>query len=236
MRAVVKGAFIMSGTVRAGLLFGLAALFASVGGLFLPIPCVNFVLSIGSVIALGWGAGYTAAKTTNATSDQRLGRGVTAGAIGGTILLIGTVVSLLLLSGLLLNLPEFRSALDQVVAQNPEASGQVNPDDLGAVLGLGSAVVGFCLGAFNFLLMLLGGLFGGLSWKAPAVAGYGPMGGTPYAPQSGGYIPSQTNNPNYTQPSGGYIPSQTNDPPYNQPGNAEGGARIYDPNDPNRPQ
>lgn len=217
----------MSGTVRAGLLFGLAALVASVGALFLPIPCVNFILSLGSVIALGWGAGYTAAKTTNATSEQRIGRGVTAGAIGGTILLVGSVVSLLLLSGVLMSLPAFRDQLAQALAQNPDASGQLNPDDLGAVMGLGFGVFGFCLGLFNFLMMLLGGLFGGLSWKAPAAS---------YVPAGGSYIPGQSSSPTYTQPSGGYIPTQTNDPPYNQPGNTEGGARIYDPNDPNRPQ
>lgn len=227
----------MSGTVRAGLLFGLAALVASIAALFLPIPCVNFILSLGSVIALGWGAGYTAAKTTNASSDQRVGRGMTAGAIGGTILLIGSVVSLLLLSGVLLSVPAFREQLQQALAQNPDTSAQINPDDLGTFLGAGFTVVGFCLGAVNFLMMLLGGLFGGLSWKGAPAAAYGQPGGSYIPGQPGGsYIPGQPSNPTYTQPSGSYIPTQTNDPPYNQPGNTEGGARVYDPNDPNRPQ
>lgn len=208
----------MSGTVRAGLLFGLAAIVASIAALFLPIPCVNFILSIGSVIALGWGAGFTAAKTTGATSDQRLGRGLTAGAIGGVVVLIGSVIALIALSGVIMSIPGIQEQISEALQQNPDAA-NLNPDDVGTFLGAGLGVVGFCMGLVNFLLMLLGGLIGGLSWKAPAAAAYVPAGGSAYTPASGGYVPTQTSSSTYTPPT-----------------ESEGGARIYDPNDPNRPQ
>lgn len=206
----------MSGTVRAGLLFGLAAIVAFIASLFLPIPCVNFILALGSVVALGWGAGYTAAKTTNASTDQRLGRGTTAGAIGGAVVLVGSIAAFLLLSGVLMSLPGIQEQLAATLAEDPDTS-NLNPDDVTTLLGAGFGIVGFCMGLVNFLLMLLGGLFGGLSWKgAPAAATYVPAGGSTYdAPASGSYIPSQSS--------------------YTEPGSGEGGARVYDPNNPNDP-
>lgn len=250
----------MSGTVRAGLVFGLAALLAFFAALFLPIPCVNFIVAIGSVIALGWGAGQTAAKTTNAAQGQGTGRGATAGAIGGTVILIGSVILFLALSGVFMNLPGVRDQLATALQQNPDTT-NINPDDLGAVLGASFGVVGFGCGIMNFVLMLIGGLIGGAMWKGTGgTAAYVSAGGSTYgAPPSGSYIPSQTDqtygNQTYgDQPSGGQTygnqtygdqPSggqtygnQTygNPPSYGNQQNPEGGARVYDPNDPNRPQ
>jgi hypothetical protein len=192
----------MSGTVRAGLLFGLAAVFAFLGGLILPIPCLNIVLAFVSLIALGWGAGNTAAKTTGAGPGQGTGRGLTAGAIAGTIVLIGTVIVFLLVQYIPGVSEQINLALQQAAQQNPDA-GQV---DAGTMLGLGLGIAGFMCGIVNFILMLIGGAIGGMMWKGtPAAAGYAP---------AGGYIPNQ---------------------PYGNPGD-QGGARVYDPNDPNRPQ
>jgi|GEM_PF-5741869 len=206
----------MSGTVRAGLVFGLAAVFAFVGGFILPIPCVNVIIAFVSVIALGWGAGHTAAKTTGAGPGQGTGRGLTAGAIAGGIALVGTVILLMLLSFV----PGIRDAinqgLQQAAQQNPEL-GDANID-AGAVLGAGLAIVGFGCGAINFVLMLIAGAVGGMMWKGTS-SQYVPAGGSYNAPSSGSYIPGQTN-----------------DPTYGGTQNTEGGARIYDPNDPNRPQ
>jgi hypothetical protein len=190
----------MSGTVRAGLLFGLAGVFAFLAGLILPIPCLNMLVALGSLIALGWGAGYTAAKTTGAGPGQGTGRGTTAGAIAGTIVLIGSVLAFLVVQ----YIPGFREqvqlALQQAAQQNPEM-GQV---DAGAMLGVGLGIAGFMCGIINFILMLIGGAIGGLMWK-----------GTPATGLAGG----------------AYMPSQ----PYGSSGD-QSGARVYDPNDPNRPQ
>lgn len=218
----------MSGTVRAGLIFGLAAIVAFVAGLILPIPCVNVLLAFGSVIALGYGAGFTGAKTTGAGPGQGVGRGATAGAIGGLVTLIGSTIALLVLGNVLLNIPGVReqlsAGLQEGLRQNP---GAANPDiDPGALFGVGFGIAGFCLGGINFVLMVIGGLIGGALWKgAPAAASYGAPGSPSYgAPAGGSYIPNQTS-------------SSPGSQSYTTPGDtdAEGGARVYD-NDPNRPR
>lgn len=207
----------MSGTVRAGLIFGLAGVFAFLGGLMLPIPCVNFVIAFGSLIALGWGAGNTAAKTTGAAAGQGVGRGLTAGAIAGTIVLIGSVLVFLLVQYIPGVRDQVNLAMQQAAQQNPEA-GNV---DAGAMLGLGLGIAGFMCGIINFILMLIGGAIGGMMWKgAPAAA---------YVPAGGSAVPTQTYS-SMDQPYGG-TPNQG----YRDPGEP-GGARVYDPNDPNRPQ
>jgi hypothetical protein len=206
----------MSGTVRAGLVFGLAGVFAFLGGLLLPIPCVNMVLAFGSLIALGWGAGNTAAKTTGAGPGQGVGRGLTAGAIAGTIVLIGSVLVFLLIQYIPGVRDQVNLAMQQAAQQNPEA-GNV---DAGAMLGLGLGIAGFACGVINFILMLIGGAIGGMMWKGTPA--------TTYVPAGGSYVPNQSYS-STDQPYG--TPQQG----YRDPGEP-GGARVYDPNDPNRPQ
>lgn len=163
------------------------------------------------LIALGWGAGNTAAKTTGAGSGQGVGRGLTAGAIAGTVVLIGSVAAFFLLQVI----PGFGDAFTQAMQE----AAQQNPD-AGTALGLG--IIGFGCGIVNFILMLIGGAIGGLMWKGtPAAAAYTPAGGS--------YVPNQTYS-STDQPYGG-TPTQD----YRDPGEP-GGARVYDPNDPNRPQ
>jgi hypothetical protein len=201
----------MSGTVRAGLVFGLGAALAFLGSTMLPIPCLNII----SVIALGWGAGYTAAKTTGAGPGQGTGRGLTAGAIAGVIVLLGTAIGFLVLT----NTPAFQQQLQAQLAQNP-AFGEsgIDPSTFGSALGVG---IGLFCGFINFVLMLIAGAIGGLMWKGtPAAANYVPAGGSA--------VPNQTYS-STDQPYG--TPNQ----PYRDPGEP-GGARVYDPNDPNRPQ
>jgi hypothetical protein len=208
----------MSGTVRAGLVFGLAAALAVTGSALLPIPCLSLI----SVIALGVGAGYTAAKTTAATREQRIGRGVTAGAIGGLIALVGSAIGLFFVYSIPTYQQQFQPLIDQMLQQTPEL------EDLGIDLGiLLAATVGFCSGIINFFLMLISGLLGGLFWKgAPGAAATGAQGygSTGYGPGGGpGYSPPGDNYPD--QPSG-YGDRST--------GRAEDNVRIYDPDDRNR--
>lgn len=209
----------MSGTVRAGLIFGLGAIFAFIGSILLAgiLPCINFVIAFISLIALGWGAGNTAAKTTGAGPGQGVGRGLTAGAIAGAVVLIGSILAFLLIQYLPGVSEQVNLAIQEAAQQNPDA-GDV---DAGAVLGLGLGIVGFGCGIINFILMLIGGAIGGLMWKGtPAAATYVPGGGSA--------VPTQTYS-STDQPYG--APNQ----PYRDPGDP-GGARVYDPNDPNRPQ
>lgn len=206
----------MSGTVRAGLVFGLAAVGAVIGSTLLPIPC----LSLFAVIALGLGAGYTAAKTTNATRDQRVGRGLTAGAIAGGIALVGTTIAIIVFSQLPFVQNQIQAQVGQALQQNPDlGESGLDPAQLAQLAtGLGGVVGGFCAGIMNFLIMLICGLLGALFWKGAAAGQYVPAGGSPYTPPQGGsYIPNQTNTTGY----GGTTTTPN-----------EGGPRIYDSNDP----
>jgi len=223
----------MSPTVRAGLLFGIAATLAFLAGLFLPIPCVNIILAFGSVVALGWGAGYSANKWMNSSADRKIGRGTAAGAIGGVVTLILTAVLFLVLSGVILSIPSVRDQIGQALQQNPDAA-QLNPEDIQAAAGVGFGVVGVGCGIVNFLLMLLGGLIGGATWKgAASTADYVPAGGSVAynQPPAGGYIPQSGQQAGgaqqYNAPASDMTPRDQNPD--------EGGARVYDPNDPNRP-
>lgn len=148
---------------RAGLLFGLAAVVAFIAGLILPIPFVNLILALGSVVALGWGAGRTAAKVTGAAAGQGTGRGAGAGAIAGLIQLIGLTLALLLLT----NIPAVRQQLDlalqQAAQQNPDVAGSgLTGGALSNILGVTG---GLLCGGINFVLMLIGGLIGGATWR-----------------------------------------------------------------------
>jgi hypothetical protein len=201
----------MSGTVRAGIIFGIAGVFAFLGGMIVPIPCLNIVVALGSLIALGWGAGQTAAKTTAAGPGQGTGRGLTAGAIAGTIVLIGSVLVFLLVQ----YIPAFQAAISQAMQQAAEQNPDAGNIDIGTILGASLGIVGFMCGIVNFILMLISGAIGGMMWKGtPSTANYVPAGGS--------YTPNQP----YGNPA---------DSSYTGPTDA-GGARIYDPNDPNRQQ
>lgn len=205
----------MSPVVRAGLVFGLAAVGAVAGSMLLPIPCISFI----SVIALGLGAGYTAAKNTNATRDQRIGRGATSGAIAGGITLVGGTIAVIAISQLPFMQAQIQAGVNQALQQNPELAGSgIDPAAIAALAAGGFGIIGgICGGLINFITLLITGLLGALFWKgAPA---YVPASGATYgAPATGGYVPNQTGSQTYG--------NQAN----------EGGPRVYDPNDPNRPQ
>lgn len=221
----------MSGTVRAGVIFGLAAVGAVIGAsllqLLVPIPCIGLL----SVIALGLAAGYTAAKTTHATRDQRISRGLTAGALAGLIVLVGGGLGIFLVSLLPAYQAQIQAGVSQAFQNNPDLSGSgINPNDFATLLSGGAGIIGgICGGLFNFLIMLICGLLGSLFWKGTAAPAYVPAGGAlpgqSYDNQP--YNPSYGNQPPSNQPYG--------NPPYNPPPSQEGGARVYDPNDPNRP-
>jgi hypothetical protein len=201
----------MSGTVRAGVVFGIAGVFAFLGGMIVPIPCLNILVAFGSLIALGWGAGQTAAKTTAAGPGQGTGRGLTAGAIAGTIVLIGSVLVFLLVQ----YIPGFSTAINQAMQQATQQNPELGDVDIGTMLGAGLGIVGFMCGIVNFILMLIGGAIGGMMWKGTSST-------ASYVPAGGSSMPNQPyGNPSDSAYSGSADP---------------GGARIYDPNDPNRQQ
>jgi hypothetical protein len=140
---------------RAGLVFGLLAVLAFLASLF--IPGIGIFLAPLAVGALGWGAGYTAAKTTGAAPGQGAGRGAGAGAIAGLISLIGLIALLLVL----FNIPLVRDAIQGELQNTPGAEGI----SAGAAGSAAALIIGLFCGFINFLLSTIGGLIGGLMWK-----------------------------------------------------------------------
>lgn len=151
--------------VRVGLIFGVAATIAFTAGLFVPIPCVRFILAFGSIIALGWGAGYTAAKTTGTAAGQGIGRGASAGAIAGGVVLLLSMLAFFLLANTAVFQEMFREALQENPGIVSPSGAEPSTLDATTAAFIGGAGGGFCLGMINLFLMLLAGAVGGLMWK-----------------------------------------------------------------------
>lgn len=206
--------------VRAGLLFGVAAAVAFVAGFILPIPFVNLILALGSVAALGWGAGRTTAKVTGAAAGQGTGRGAGAGAIAGLISLI--VLTVLLLG--LFNIPAVRTLIETQLQQTPEAAG-ISAAAAGSAVAV---ILGLFCGGINFFLMLIGGLIGGAMWKGTpnsgeyVAAGRGASGGTGFGTTNSPYDTAGT-----TGTASTYDTAGTTGGTYGQPGTT-GTASTYD--------
>lgn len=154
----------MSGTVRTGIVFGIAAVVAFIAGFMFPLPPLNFLLAFGSMLALGWGAGYTAAKIAEPGTGRGIGRGATAGLIAGAVVLALST----LLFGLLAT-PAARQALAEMVQPDaqvvdPSGAESVSADFVIATF-VGGSGAGFCLGLVNLILLAVGGAIGGLSWR-----------------------------------------------------------------------
>lgn len=160
--------------IRIGIIFGVAAAIAFAAGFIIPLPAINVIVALGSVIALGWGAGYTAAKTAPAGAERGIGRGAIAGAIaGGVVLLISSLAFLVLAnSGVFQQL--LREALQQPGIVDPNTGQPTSVDPIPAAI-IGGAAGGLCLGLINLVLMFVGGAVGGWMWNG------GPNSTTPAA-------------------------------------------------------
>lgn len=214
----------MSPLVRAGLIFGVASVAAFVASFFIRIPFINFMLAYGSVLALGWGAGYTAAKASGSLQGQGAGRGAAAGALAGVVHLILFTLALTLLVSLVSRIPgvqnAFQNAISQAQSRNPNANLR-NVPSAGTILGVGGAFVGFCFGLVNLLLMTIAGLVGGAMWKGAAYPAGMPTG--QYMPATGYTVGNQP--PYGNQPPAAGLPTPGTNFPPNQPD--EAGARVY---------
>lgn len=180
----------MQHTMKPGLIFGVAALLAFVAGIFIPLPIVNYLIAFGSVLALGIGAGYTAAKT-HRQSGQAIGYGATTGAIAGIAVLVLGVIAYAILA----NTAWFQQALvnaaqsgSQIIDANTANPSSVDPVVPAYAFGVGGA---FCLGLVLAGLMFAGGAIGGLLGRGvPSVAdtGAGAYGSVPTAARGSGTV------------------------------------------------
>ena len=147
----------MFGAVRVGLMFGLAALVATLASLLLGGLPAGPLIALAAVSLLGWGAGYTAAKTTRAYARQRIGRGAVAGIVGGTLAMAGSVVAGVAFAALL------RQGID-VWIERLAFIVRLDVDPAPYLRG-GGLLAGMCLGVVNFMLMVAVGALGCLSWR-----------------------------------------------------------------------
>lgn len=228
----------MSPVVRAGLLFGVASVVAAIAGAFIPIGGVNLLIAFVSVVALGWGAGYTAAKDSGALPGQGTGRGAGAGALAGVVNMILLAIILTVLFSVITRFipgldEQFQSALDEAAQANPD---QATPNvSATAIFGVGGAVFGFCIGLVNLILMTIAGLVGGALYKG--TPGTMEPSGVPYIPgstQTYGTPQAGGANVYSTSPTGASVygtPPPSNANVYGTP--QTGNANVYDPSQPN---
>lgn len=160
--------------IRTGVIFGVVAALAFAAGLFIPLGGFQFLIAFGALVALGWGAGYTGAKTAAAGTGRGIGRGAATGAIAGAVVLVLSTLAFLVVA----NTEFFQDLVREALQQNPGIvdpnTGQPTSVDPTTAALIGGAGGGICLGLMSLLLMLIGGAIGGLMWKGvPSIANTG---------------------------------------------------------------
>jgi hypothetical protein len=159
---------------RVGLI--MAALAFVTVALSMLIPGLG-ALCVGPLTALliGSGAGWWASKVLG---SGNAGRGAGAGAIAGLGALFGAAVGLTVLASIVGTDPQFQQQLQDQFAQDPNVQlpEGFNP---AALVGVGGAIGGFCIGLFYLVLAVIGGLIAGLVYGNRGATAATPMGGYP---------------------------------------------------------
>ena len=149
----------MTGAIRAGLIWGLlgALVFALCLLFAVDSGGSSLVLGLAAVLAGGCGAGYSAARAVRARPGRGVVPGATAGACGGSIVLLASLLAVTVLTSLLQQRVDFwLQAAARFVTVDIE---------LAPYLQGGGRFLGVCLGLVSFLLMVVGGALGGLLWR-----------------------------------------------------------------------
>ena len=155
----------MSGAMRAGLIFGAIGLIAVLATAFLPRPGPVLCGPLLAVLVGGL-AGFYGLRWS--VADARVSRGVLAGSLAGLGMLIGALIGYIVLFNSISSDPAFREQLGAFL-QRPDV--KIDPEALGAAVGVAGAVAGLCFGVLNLLLALAFGALGGwlaLRNRAPA--------------------------------------------------------------------
>ncbi|GAB4111588.1 MAG: hypothetical protein Fur005_07550 [Roseiflexaceae bacterium] len=153
----------MSGTLKAGLLFGLLAIPLSVVSM-LPTMLVPFAaLCCGPLVALalGAGAGYMSIRWGN--SEAGIGQGILASSLTGLGVLIGSTLFFVALIAIVSSMPEFEAGMREAMQQSLEAQGGdsgLTPETLEMVIGLSGLIAGACIGLFGLFFAIGGGALG----------------------------------------------------------------------------
>lgn len=145
----------MSGSVKAGLIFGLIGIVATVAVNFIFAFCSPVVAAI-----IGGLAGYFGVRWS--VPPAGVGKGVLAGTIAGVLMLVASVIFFVVFINIMLGNPQFADAINQVVEQQQQQGGQqLTPDQLSAALSFAGPIAGFCFGLINLLASLALGAAGG---------------------------------------------------------------------------
>ena len=152
----------MSGSVRAGLIFGLVGLILVIGIGF--VPAVGPVLcGPGVALLLGGVAGYLGARWT--ATKAGAGQGALAGTIAGVGALIGAIISWIIIVNVYSNTPEFQSGFGQAFTdamQRQQPGSTMTAEQAQGMIGIIGPIVGVIFGVINLVGSLVGGLIGGL--------------------------------------------------------------------------
>ncbi|HJZ45648.1 MAG TPA: hypothetical protein VKE41_00730 [Roseiflexaceae bacterium] len=149
----------MSGTLRSGLIFAAVGLIAVLATAFLPPPGPVVCGPLLAVL-VGALAGFYGVRWS--MENMRVSRGVLAGTLAGLGLLIGAVIAYVVLFNRLSADPSFQEQLGAFLRQQPNA--QIDPQAVGAAVGIAGVIAGLCFGVLNLVLALAFGALGG--WLA----------------------------------------------------------------------
>src|SRR6185369_10504094 len=149
----------MSGAMRSGLIFGAIGLIAVLATAFVPRPG-PIVCGPLLAVLVGGLAGFFGVRWS--VENARVSRGVLAALLAGLGMLVGAVIGYIVLFNSISSEPSFQQQLSAFLQQQPDA--KIDPEALGALVGIAGAVAGLCFGVLNLLLALAFGALGG--WLA----------------------------------------------------------------------
>ena len=149
----------MSGSMRAGLIFGVVGLIAVLATAFIPRPGPVVCGPLLAVLVGGL-AGFYGVRWS--IENARVSRGVLAGTLAGLGMLIGAVIGYIIVFNSISSDPSFQEQFGAILQQRPDAN--IDPAALGTMVAIAGAVAGLCFGVLNLLLALAFGALGG--WLA----------------------------------------------------------------------
>jgi hypothetical protein len=153
----------MSGGIKSGLIFALAALVVVAGISFIPTVGVLCCGPLGALL-LGGLAGYVGVRWSGPAAG--MGQGVLAGGLAGVGALLGSLLFFVIALAIVRATPELNDMLRQQMeeAMRQQGGAGLTEEELGLFLSLGSGLAGVCLGLLNLVFALGAGALGG--WLA----------------------------------------------------------------------
>jgi hypothetical protein len=150
----------MSGGLKSGLIFALAAVVVVAGISFIPTVGVLCCGPLGTVL-LGGLAGYVGVRWSGA--GARVTQGLLAGGLTGAGALLGTLLFFVIALAIVRTIPELNGEIQRQIdeAMRQQGGGSLTQEERDLFLNLGGGLAGVCLGLINLLFALGAGALGG---------------------------------------------------------------------------